>query len=620
MHHRLSILLFALAGTAAFAVEGAGRYNVLQIVVDTVRADHLGIYGYPRDTTPFLDTKAPEGIIWNQHSANATWTIPSTIAIMTSLVPQTHRVITPPLALKEEWTTLAELLKPEGYRTSLFSVNRILLTGDRHFDQGFDHTSMLHRPDATATDEFFAWLDSTGTSPFYSHIQYYGGHAPYTPSGEFDSLFVGDAYYGALGDAPQINIAGCKGGIDRATAVDSILSMDYYVAQYDGLIAEDDREIERLFEGLESRGLADSTLVLLTADHGELMAGEHDYYFCHVTFYEGNSHVPLVIWLPSAWQAAHGPLRGISLDGRSSHIDLLPTIAEMLGIDPPARAQGTSLFLEPRPPTMLGSHANQRMLKHKAYKMVHFGPDLDPDARVALFDLVSDPGEEINIAGRDSAITAAFTGALLQHSAAALGQYLESLPGIYFSDDFSGLDSSLGEEGNYFVGEPFANLFGWEPYLEPETTNTLMRGFLVDTTSVAPAAWITGSCAVIEVPEHSYRNTMRVQLRQGTAELLWSFTSFTGTGYRLLLEENHLSLYTRLSHADTLLAEADADLPLESWRDLSAASTQGNLVVELGGTPILSAFEPKWELIYGSTEFRGGRGGEVWIDDLLMER
>ncbi|MAE72428.1 MAG: hypothetical protein CME06_18400 [Gemmatimonadetes bacterium] len=620
MNSRLSILPFALAASAAFAVEGAGRYNVLQIVVDTVRADHLGIYGYPRDTTPFLDAKATEGIVWDQHSSNATWTVPSTIAIMTSLVPQTHRVITPALALKEEWTTLAELVKPLGYRTGLFSVNRILLTGDRHFDQGFDHTSMLHRPDASATDEFFAWLDSTGTAPFYTHIQYYGGHAPYTPSEPFDSLFVGDAHYGTLGDAPRINPAGCKGGIDAAAAVDSILDMDYYVAQYDALIAEDDHEIERLFEGIEARGLADSTLVLFTADHGELMAGEHDYYFCHVTFYEGNSHVPLVIWLPEAWQASHGPLRGFSLDGRTSHIDLLPTIAELLGVDPPPQAQGTSLSIEPRPPTMLGSDANQRMLKHKAYKMVHFGTELDPEARVALFDLVSDPGEEINIAKRDSSITAAFTGALLQHSAAAENQYLPSPPGIYFSDDFSSLDSSLAEEGNYFVGEPYPNIFGWEPYLEPDTANTVMRGFLVDTTAVAPAAWVTGSCAVIEVPEHSYRTTMRVQLREGVTELLWSFTSFAGTGYRLVLQENHLSLYTRISHADTLLVEADVDLPLESWRDLSTVSTQGNLVVELGGVPVLSAFEPRWELIYGSTEFRLGMGGEVWIDDLVMER
>ncbi len=112
------------------------RYNVLQIVWDTTRADHLSLYGYPRATTPFVDSIADQAIVFGHCSASGDWTVPGVASIVTSLTVHTHKMFTQAIRLDDHWQTTAELLKAQSYRTCMLSSNPVVLGLDRNLDKG----------------------------------------------------------------------------------------------------------------------------------------------------------------------------------------------------------------------------------------------------------------------------------------------------------------------------------------------------------------------------------------------------------------------------------------------------------------------------------------------------
>jgi len=319
--------------------------NVLVWVMDTTRADHFGLLGYPRDTTPTMDRLAGEGLYWSRATTTGSWTWPSVSSIMTSTAVATHRNYDAMFALRNSFVALPDVLNECGYHTALFSSNFLIMGRGRQLETRFDEAHTTGRPDAILTELVKRTLRDPDKRPFFIYAQPVACHTPYYAPAPFDSLFIDDAYYGQLGELPSINENDvCEGGMKRRDMIDDITSMDWYMAQYDGLLAYMDAQVEEIFQVLDEQGLRENTLVVLSADHAENLAGDHDLYFCHADHYQTNIHVPLIVLLPERVRARQGLGRGVEHGGNPSHLDLMPTILDVLGLAGPEQMQGVSLF------------------------------------------------------------------------------------------------------------------------------------------------------------------------------------------------------------------------------------------------------------------------------------
>ena len=606
----------SLAEVLSGNVPGQAHYNVLQIVWDTTRAANIGAYGYGRATTPYLDRWAEEaGVVFERCHAEGSWTSPSVATLFTGVIPQSHKMHTEATRLSDEWKTTAEILSENGYRTLLATGNGMLTSRDRNFGQGFDKVVFQPRPDSLVTDEFLAWVDSTGSEPFFGHLQYFAAHGPYAPSETFDSLFVGDEYYGALGDAPKINAAGCVGGLNPGIVVDSLLNLDYYVAQYDALIRETDVELERLMEGLESRGLLDSTLVILTSDHGEMLAGEHNLFFCHATFFEGNSHVPLAIWLPPAWQAEHGSLGGFRDHRNVGLVDLLPTTLDLLGLPVPWPVQGTSLFSSLHPNVYLGGEGDRRYVGFGDMKMIHYGMPVDSEELVTLYETIADPAERIDVAGEDTLRTARVSNTLKRVSGAAEGLWLEGPPGVYYAEDFEDLPAAQFKL--YLERKPTEDLYWTIRSTGAPDSSQALYGYAAE---AASQSFETGALVVVDDPQRSYSLTTDLKLEQGDVGLAIGYQPWTRVGYRVRLQPDRMALYTVWTGTEERLAAAEISLDPEQWYRIRMRARSGTVTVEIDGVERFRAFEPRWELIGGGTMFTVSPGTGVWVDNLELAR
>lgn len=586
---------------------GGNRYNVVQIVLDTTRADHMSLYGYERETTPHLDALAEGSVTWTHCRTNATFTYPSVATIVTSLLPQSHRTYAPTLGLHESYTTIFEVMKEYDYRTAFISGNSGLWSPDRNVDQGADYSVYRGRPDSRATRAFFEFVDDPAPGPFFAHIQYFGSHAAYTPSAAFDSMFVNDEFYGDLGDTPKILPRGCVGGLDRGTMVDSILALDYYVAQYDALVAESDHEISKVLNGLQKRGLLDSTLVIVTADHGELLVNDHGRYFCHTTFFEGNNRVPLIMKMPRDMTDPPAFFAGKTFDTHCSLLDLMPTILGALGMDIPAQCQGVNLLETLDPGLVVGGEIGSQMIQHGRYKLVLGGGG----DSLSLYDFEADPREEHNIAWQDSSLTQNLLDALIIRSERAEKVWPETPKGPFFKETF---ENSAEAARHFFLGDRDPEWFGWDSIEEPGSKNMVLRGYSMET----GADWLTGSCAIVEAARKSYSNRMHVQLRRGTAVIQFCYTSFRGIGYELVLRPDQIELATVFRDHRTVLGTAEVPLGLGAWNHISFGARKGSLSVALNGTTVMQAYERRWDDIHGTTEFKLEANSEVWIDNIAL--
>lgn len=337
-----SILL--LAGCGEERIEPSG-HNVLLIAVDTLRADHLGVYGYQRATSPNLDDLASEGLVFESVQAPRAKTTPSVATLLTGLYPHDHGVRDLTQELAAEVATLPESLAAAGYRTAAIIGNFVLqrrLSGlDRGFTtwieelpdrQGVPPDDVPERRAGSLTDGALELLESEllgSDEPWFLYLHYMDPHGLYEPPAEHDRFLAGEPRYieeprpgeGRLRVA-SYNVpadAWSAGRIDAARVID----------RYDGEIAHVDAQLGRLLDELRGRGVLEDTWVIVTADHGESL-GEHDYWFEHGLYaYQATCHVPLIV---------HPPL---SLEGRGagerrtsvlSLADVAPTLAAWLGI------------------------------------------------------------------------------------------------------------------------------------------------------------------------------------------------------------------------------------------------------------------------------------------------
>ena len=312
------------------------RPHVLVFLVDTLRADHLGCYGYDRPTSPNIDRFAAGAVRFDHAVAQSSWTRPATASVLTGLYPHHHGARTRNSVLGEDVPYLPEILGSLGYRTLGVSTNGNAGM-DYGFRRGFHHFMQMresvrrpgiHVPAWRAVDEALEWLERIGPEDaFFVFLHVTDPHAPYLPPDGYRKQFAPDAPAG-----PGILLDNLPGGAGHST--DDLRDL------YDAEIAFVDEHFGRMLDELDRRGFLDDTLVVFVSDHGEEFV-DHGGHGHGATLYQEQIHVPLIIRLPESLQSAS--LRSV-VDTQVQQIDIVPTILDAIGFGGLAETDGRSLF------------------------------------------------------------------------------------------------------------------------------------------------------------------------------------------------------------------------------------------------------------------------------------
>ncbi|MBI4560068.1 MAG: sulfatase [Candidatus Hydrogenedentes bacterium] len=319
--------------------------NVLFIVVDTLRADHLGCYGYGRNTSPNIDALAGESVRFEQMIAPAIPTHPAFTTIHTGQYPITHGVVahggTTHVAKTAPW--LPSLLQKHGYTTC--AVDN-LAEWSNSFQRGFEyyidptqrHALGLNCDNREMNRRAIPWLEQHAQEQFFLFIHYWDPHTPYLPPRAYRNLF----YQGDPCDPANRTLEGMEehplGRTWRETWFNKlgnhITDGEYIKALYDSEIRYCDEGVGALLKKLDELNLRERTLVVMMGDHGELMY-RHGIFFDHHGLYDGNLHVPLIVRYPQSV-----PRR---IPHMTAHVDIAPTILDLCGIEAPPAMEGISL-------------------------------------------------------------------------------------------------------------------------------------------------------------------------------------------------------------------------------------------------------------------------------------
>jgi arylsulfatase A-like enzyme len=382
--------------------EVAPRFNLVLISIDTLRADHVGAYGYSLPTTPNIDALAEHGLRLATCVAHAPMTLASHASLLTSLLPRHHGAsIARSSRLREDTETLAEILARNGYRTASFNGG-IQLDAAYGLDRGFEVYESAKPHDALAaalTGEedrlrhgvasAIRWLDET-SGRFFLFLHSYEIHHPYTPDPEHLKLF--DAGY--TGELPDhISVAQLERINDDPSAL-SPEDLAHIVHTYDAELRSVDLAIGQLVAYLREQSLYDDTLIVLTSDHGEEF-GEHGWVGWHAhTLYDELLLVPLIFKFPGSRMA------GVVDETQARIIDVAPTVLKALGIDAPANFAGRDLVDKPGTPNFAAVSMHDApgdvplwTVRTNDWKLKRVG-------REALFDLKADAQELRNVAAQ----------------------------------------------------------------------------------------------------------------------------------------------------------------------------------------------------------------------------
>jgi len=411
---------------------GSRRPNVVLLVLDTLRADHLSIHGAADGATPTLDTLGREGVRFEAAWSASSWTLPGVASIMTGHLPSVHGAGAERLSLDRRIPTLAQILRSHGYRTGGF-VAGPWCKGEFGFDAGFDlyddelepttgkivlarvvnrgarflagrqlllgaagRAGLHYKRRAEAVNrEVFAWLDRLGSRPFFLFINYFDPHSPYDPPPGYRPSTRGQV----------------DGNVDwwkhRHAAGEITLTDEdrrHLLALYAGEIRYLDREVGRLIGKLRELGVLDDTIVVVTSDHGEAFL-EHGQLTHGETLYQEEVRVPLIVRFPRAVPtdlAVRTPVQSF---------DLFPTVLALLGIPAPSGIHAVSLVdrwavekSAPRRPVI------SQVFRDRAWENPPPGPDimalrdgswkyiLEATGRQELYRLDAESGEVRNLA------------------------------------------------------------------------------------------------------------------------------------------------------------------------------------------------------------------------------
>jgi arylsulfatase A-like enzyme len=394
LSRRISV---ALAGLTLAVVGGGGcgggagagdageRRSIVLVSLDTLRADHMGLYGYARDTTPALDALARESLVFERALAPAAWTLISHMTMLTGLYPNQHGVVGGEWALSREAPLLAERLRERGYRTiGLYFEGWIHA---RHgFDRGFDvfraHDDAREAGEHLA--EELAKLESG--RPFFLFLHLFDVHCgPLTkaPGPVYDCPPPYDRMF--LADAPERIPRVEEGRLWKVPGLLDEHALEGLVALYDGGIRFVDDLLGTWIDGWKRSGLLDDALLVVTADHGEAL-GQRGNINDHGGGYQEGLRVPLLVRWPDGRRANERALEPVHL------VDIVPTALEFAGFPADPALPGVSLSV-PKPGRELYA------LSPPSYEILWQWPRkyvrLSSLAQHLLVDLDEDPAEVV---------------------------------------------------------------------------------------------------------------------------------------------------------------------------------------------------------------------------------
>ena len=321
----------------------AAKPNVVLVVVDALRADHVSANGYARAVTPNLDRLvAGEGVTFRQATTASPWTYPANAALMTGRLPFRVNATWDNTVLPTSALTLAEILQSAGYATAGFVSAPFVRASPHGFGQGFQvyddsvaYQGVLESGSLAASINAAAqpWLEawSPGTQPLFLFLYYFDPHTWYNPPPPCDTRYDA-SYTGALTPNVFRNGEDVVGG----QIVPLLRDVEHLLSLYDGEIAYWDAMFGSMLDFLRVRGLLDNTLLMVTSDHGD-MFGEHGKWTHGNCLYEEVLRIPLLM--------RHSGIipRGGVVDVPVQNMDIMPTVLDWLGIEAPAGLDGTSL-------------------------------------------------------------------------------------------------------------------------------------------------------------------------------------------------------------------------------------------------------------------------------------
>ena len=416
--------------------------NVLLVVLDTVRAKSVSLYGYPKPTTPILEQLASRGVVFERALATSSWTLPSHASMFTGRYP--HELSANWLEpLDRAFPTLAETFRDHGYLTAGFTANLLYTTRETGLARGFlryedypvsigmtVHSAFLGRkleqwllgsdghrevlavkPGEWVTRAFLHWLDGRGERPFFAFLNYMDAHAPYVAPAPFAERF------GPTRHRPPVSTRRAWTPAQIQIEVDA----------YDGCLAYLDQQIGQLVEELGRRGVLDRTLLVVVSDHGELF-GEHRLFDHGNSLYRPLLQVPLVIVYQQRVPA------GVRVTTPVTLRDLAATVVDLASLSDTSRHPGVSLATHWTSPPGAGGASSP--LLAQISKNINQDPWLpasqgdmqalvanghyyirNGDGREELYDFDRDPGETRDLAATDEGQAAL---AVFRRSLAAL--------------------------------------------------------------------------------------------------------------------------------------------------------------------------------------------------------
>lgn len=402
-----------------------GKPNIVFLVIDTIRKDHISGYGYERETTPCLDKLMEDSVVFDNATAPSCVTVPSVASFFTGMGPSGLGFIGTGYPLPSGPVTLAEALGQGGYFCSCFLGNAIVDAGGG-FDRGFHTRFPREKPGwffrlRTAIERLAikavresnyhvgenlmkavdSWSENAGDhQPFFAYIHLLDPHSPYSPPKPYDTLFdddfegtpVTDPPMGVIpADFPFLNWEALEPG---ASAIPP-RELRNMIARYDGEIVYTDALLGEFFEKLKKIGLYDNTLILVTADHGEEFY-DHTGWFHGQSMYRELTDAPLIVKLPEQRWA------GTRRKDRVSCIGIFNTIVSYVGLDVPegvkgwnfleegsAESEAKQIFCE-RPPFLYSVTEGDWKLTRKKFR---------ESIEYKLYNLEKDPGETKDVAG-----------------------------------------------------------------------------------------------------------------------------------------------------------------------------------------------------------------------------
>lgn len=372
---------------AEAASEEANPPSVILISLDTLRYDHCGFNGYERDTTPFLDSLAKDSIVFDRAYTTMSWTLIAHMSMVSGLYPNQHGVTTAFAALSSEFPTLAERLDKIGYVN--FGVQ---CAGWLHPRFGFGRGFTSYASGGNAEGVERALVEPISALrpewPYFLFLHLFDIHSAglgpqnstiYSPPAPYDEIFV---------EGARSKLAGVSAKDWWNEPADPTPEQhEAIVALYDGGIRYVDSKLKKWFEDWQARGLLDNTVIIITSDHGEGLRDRYRRYGGHGDFFEHGLKVPLLVHLPGGHRGGERVGSVVSL------VDIVPTVMELVQLDPDKRLPGQSLLGEGRGDDewVFASRKDARVAIRSDAKIMYSGTRPSQ-----YYDLKSDPHEKVN--------------------------------------------------------------------------------------------------------------------------------------------------------------------------------------------------------------------------------